>query len=190
LTAATFRLGGINRQGGHTQEEERRRMTDTIGRNSFRSGAIALALAASVQLASADEMSTILGAGCEGPYCAPAANSGNTFLLTQQGTSNSASVEQQAIAGSTSNSATVFQNGAGNAIGLTQTGGQNATGIAQTGNYNSVTLNQPGGASASVTQTGNYLGLNLTQGQNTSIGVTQFGAGIAGAPPVTINTVK
>jgi hypothetical protein len=73
---------------------------------------------------------------------------------------------------------------------LTQTGGQNATGIAQTGNYNSVTLNQPGGASASVTQTGNYLGLSITQGQNTSIGVTQFGAGTAGAPPVTINTVK
>ena len=129
-------------------------MTDTIGRYSFRSGVIALALAASVQLASADEMSTILGGGCEGQYCFPAANSGNTF------------------------------------IGLTQTGGQNATGIAQTGNYNSVTLNQPGGASASVTQTGNYLGLTLTQGQNTSIGVTQFGSGSAGAPPVTINTVK
>ena len=34
---------------------------------------------------------------------------GNTFSLTQQGTSNSASAEQQAIAGSASNSATVFQ---------------------------------------------------------------------------------
>ena len=126
-------------------------MTDTTGRNSFRSGVMALALAASAQLASADEMSTILGGGCEGPYCDPTASSGNTFSLTQQGTSNSASAEQQAIAGSTSNSATMFQNGAGNAIGLTQTGGQNATGIAQTGNYNSVTLTQPGGASASVT---------------------------------------
>ena len=120
-------------------------MTDTTWRNSFRSGVIALAVAASVQLASADEMSTILGAGCEGPYCAPAANSGNAFSLTQQGTSNSVSAEQQAIAGSASNSASVFQNGAGNAIGLTQTGGQNATGIAQTGQLQFCHLEPAGG---------------------------------------------
>jgi hypothetical protein len=156
-------------------------------RNSLRSAAIALAIAAPVQLASADEMSTILGAGCEGQYCSPAASSGNSFSLSQQGTSNSVSAEQQAIAGTYGNSATLSQDGVGNATGLTQTGGQNATGIAQTGNDNSVTLNQPGGASASVTQTGTYLGLNITQGQNTSIGVTQFGAGSAGSPPVTIN---
>ena len=150
----------------------------------------AFALLASPQLAGADEMSTILGVGrCHGQYCTPAANSGNTFSLTQQGGSNSASAEQQAIAGKYANSATLSQSGTGNVIGLAQTGGQNTTGITQTGNYNSLTLSQPGGASASVTQTGSNLNLNLTQGQNTSIGILQYGGG-AGLQPLTINTVN
>jgi hypothetical protein len=79
-------------------------MIDMTWRNSLRSVSAAVALLASAQLVSADEMSTILGAGCEGQYCTPAASSGNTFSLTQQGTSNSVSAEQQAIAGSYSNS--------------------------------------------------------------------------------------
>ncbi len=65
-------------------------------RNFLRGAAAALAFLAAAQLATADEMTFILG--CSGSPCgAPAAGSGNDSTITQRGSSNSASVEQQAI---------------------------------------------------------------------------------------------
>lgn len=152
--------------------------------------AAAAVLLTSAHLALADdEMTSILGA-CAGQYCSPATNAGNAMILTQQGQSNTASVEQQAILGAYANSANLSQSGNSNFLGLSQTGGGNAAGITQSGNNNSLSLSQPGGASASVSQTGNNLGLNITQGPNSSIGVTQYGNGTAGAAPYTINTFK
>ena len=151
--------------------------------------AAAGALLLSSHFVFADEMSTILGP-CAGEFCTAASTPGNSMVLTQKGQSNSASVEQQAILGAYANSATILQSGSGNIFGLTQTGGQNAAGISQSGSNNSATLSQPGGASASISQSGNNLGVSVTQGQNTTIGVAQFGTGAAGAPPVSIVTVK
>jgi hypothetical protein len=115
----------------------------------------------------------VFSAGVSGPCLADGVNvdqiPGDTLVLQQSGSANSATIEQQAILGATySNAISIQQSGANSSVNMVQQGQQNGAAIVQSGNSDQI----------NAWQNGTDLGLQISQyGNNSSIGVKQFGTG-------------
>jgi hypothetical protein len=94
---------------------------------------------------------------------------GDTLVLQQSGSANSATIEQQAILGAShTNSVSIQQSGMNSCIDILQQGQQNNAAIIQSGNDDKIIASQNGAG----------LGLQISQyGNNSSVGATQFGTG-------------
>jgi len=133
---------------------------------SLLAASVAAALLTSASLATADELSAIMGCGQGGATCGSAVQtSGNVSTIQQNGSSNAASVEQRAILGGYANISSIKQNGDNDSASVTQSGSNNSVSITQHGDNDNAT----------VKQNGSNLTAQVIQWGNASVGITQSG---------------